>query len=179
MNGHYSLARWFYQGGRPNRVAAVLNRVWAVISAAGAWPARMATVEVPGRRSGRVLTFPMVITDLGGERFLVAMLGEDANWVANVRAAGGRVHLRHGIREEVRLEEVEPRARGPILERYLEVAPGGRPHIPVAPGAPLADFDAIADRYPVFRIRADATGPIGPARRGPSAAVRHDQQDLD
>jgi hypothetical protein len=30
--------------------------------------------------------------------------------------------------------------------------PGGRPHIPVNPDAPLADFAAIAKNYPVFRV---------------------------
>ncbi|WP_211330412.1 hypothetical protein [Prauserella muralis] len=42
--------------------------------------------------------------------------------------------------------------RAPILRRFLELAPGGRPHLPVAPGAPLAEFERIAARYPVFRV---------------------------
>jgi hypothetical protein len=96
------------------------------------------------------------VADYQGERYLVSMLGEGASWVANVRAAGGQALLRHGRREAVRLEEVDPLARAPILRRYLEVAPGGRPHIPVDWRAPLAAFEAIAARYPVFRIRADA-----------------------
>ena len=64
--------------------------------------------------------------------------------------------LRHGRREPVRLEEVPPRDRAPILRQYLQVAPGARPHIPVDRRAPLADFDRIADRYPVFRIRPES-----------------------
>jgi deazaflavin-dependent oxidoreductase (nitroreductase family) len=156
MKGNDDLARWFYRGGRPNRVAAGLNRFWAVLSSAGLWPSRMAAVEVPGRRSGRPRSFPMVVAVHRGERYLVAMLGEGTNWVANARAAGGRVVLRHGRREPVRLEEVPPRDRAPILRQYLQVAPGARPHIPVDRRAPLADFDRIADRYPVFRIRPES-----------------------
>jgi catechol 2,3-dioxygenase-like lactoylglutathione lyase family enzyme len=154
MKGNDDLVRWFYRGGHPNRVAAALNRFWAILSSAGLWPSRMVAVEVRGRRSGRLLSFPMVVADYRGDRYLVAMLGEGTNWVVNVRAAGGRAVLRHGRREAVRLEEVEPRARAPILRRYLQVAPGARPHVPVDRRAPLADFEGIADRYPVFRIRA-------------------------
>jgi hypothetical protein len=66
--------------------------------------------------------------------------------------------LRHGRRESVSLVEVDPALRAPILRRYLALAPGARPHIPVDRGAPLRDFEAIAADYPVFRIepRADA-----------------------
>jgi hypothetical protein len=45
------------------------------------------------------------------------MLGEGVIWVAIVRAADGRAVLRHGRREAVRLEEVDPGARAPILRR--------------------------------------------------------------
>jgi len=144
-----------YRSGRPNRVAAVLNRVSAIIGSAGLWPNRLATLEVRGRRTGRLISFPVVIADYQGERYLVAMLGEGTNWVSNVRAAGGQVVLCHGRHEAVRLEEVDARARPPILRRYLQVAPGARPHIPVDRRASLVEFEQIAARYPVFRIHAD------------------------
>jgi hypothetical protein len=95
----------------------------------------------------------VVIAEHEGERYLVSMLGEHAAWVANVRAADGRAVLRHGRREQVLLEEVEPRSRAPILRRYLEVAPGARAHCPVDRRAALRDFEAIAPDYPVFRVR--------------------------
>jgi hypothetical protein len=110
---------------------------------------------VPGRRSGRLISFPVVIANHDGERYLVAMLGEHTNWVRNVRAAGGRAMLRHGRREAVRLKEVDPEARPPILRRYLASAPGARPHIPVDRHAPLEDFEQVAPKIPVFRITAD------------------------
>ena len=70
-------------------------------------------------------------TEDEGERYLVAMLGSEANWVRNVRADDGAAVLRHGRRERVRLEEIEPGQRAPILQRYLQVAPGARAHFPV------------------------------------------------
>jgi CubicO group peptidase (beta-lactamase class C family) len=87
--------------------------------------------------------------------------------VQNVRAAGGRAVLRRRGREEVRLEEVEPGARAPVLRRYLALAPGARAHVPVDRRAPLADFERIAPSLPVFRVvplRGSAP-PASPARR--------------
>ena len=40
------------------------------------------------------------------------------------------------------------------LGGYVELAPGGRPHIPVDRRAPVADFEQVAGRYPVFRVTA-------------------------
>jgi F420H(2)-dependent quinone reductase len=152
-----------YRGGRPNRLAALLYRVDRAVASAGRGPKRLVTLEVRGRSSGRVVSFPLVVADYGGERYLVAMLGERSNWVANVRAAGGRAVLRHGNREAVRLEEIDPDARAPILRRYLELAPGGRPHIPVDRHAPVAEFERIAADYPVFRVTAEAPDAVRPA----------------
>lgn len=145
--------RRLYAGGRPHGLARLLNRGQATLHSAGIWPKRLATLEVRGRRSGRLRSLPVVIADIDDERYLVAMLGEGAGWVANVRAAGGRAVLRHGRREPVNLEEVPAGERAPILRRYLEVAGGARAHFPVDRRAPLSEFEAIAPQYPVFRVR--------------------------
>ncbi len=152
----YRLLRWMYRSGRPNRLARVLNRISAIQFSTG-WilPSRVGALDVVGRRTGRIISFPVAIVDYQRERYLVAMLGENTNWVRNVRAAGGRAILRHGRHEAIRLEEVEIGARAPILQRYLRIAPGARPHIPVGQHAPLADFDRVAPQVPVFRITID------------------------
>lgn len=149
------LERSMYPGGRPNRVGRALNRAWALVGSAGLWPNRLVTLEVRGRRSGRTISFPLVVADVEGKRYLVAMLGERARWVQNVRAVNGRVILRHGRRETVHLEEVDPAERPPILRRYVKVAPGGRAMIGVQPDAPQSEFERIAPDYPVFRIAPD------------------------
>jgi hypothetical protein len=142
-----------YRGGRPGLLARAMNWASAVQFSAGLLsPRRAVTMEVPGRRTGRLVRVPVVVTDYEGERYLVSMLGEDANWVRNVRAAGGLVTLSRHRRERVRLVEVDTSDRAPILRLYLALAPGARPHIPVDRRAPLADFEGIAGRYPVFRV---------------------------
>ncbi|GAA4575445.1 nitroreductase family deazaflavin-dependent oxidoreductase [Micromonospora coerulea] len=149
------LARWMYRGGRPNALARLLNGLSARQYAAGLAPGHWVTLEVPGRRTGRVVSVPLVVADHDGGRYLVAMLGERANWVANVRAAGGRAVLRHGRREPVRLVEVAVADRAPILRRHLALAPGARTHVPVDRHAPPADFARVAVGFPVFRIFPD------------------------
>jgi deazaflavin-dependent oxidoreductase (nitroreductase family) len=153
MRAYDDYLRWLYRGGRPNKFARLQNRASAWAFAAGIMPGRVAALEVRGRSSGRVISFPVVIAGYEGNRYLVSMLGEEVNWVRNLRAADGAAVLVHGRREQVRLEEVSAQERAPILRRYLRVAPGARPHIPVSPSAPLADFERISKDYPVFRIR--------------------------
>jgi hypothetical protein len=149
----YAVKRWMYRGGRPRALARVMNRLSAIQFSAGVLSPRNAvTLEVPGRRTGRLISFPLVVTDHNGERYLVSMLGDDVNWVHNVRANQGRATLRRGGREQIRLEEVPIHDRAPILRRYLALAPGARPHVAVSRKAPLEEFARVADQYPVFRI---------------------------
>ncbi len=147
-----AVKRWMYRGNRPHLLAAVMNRAWALLGTAGLWPSSWATIEVRGRRTGRAHSFPVVIAEHQGERYLVSMLGEKANWVANVRADGGRAVIIRRGRHPVRLEEVPVESRPPILKRYLRVAPGARPHIPVDRRAPLSEFERIAADFPAFRL---------------------------
>jgi hypothetical protein len=157
MRWYDDYLRWLYRGGRPNFFARLQNRASAIAFAAGIWPKRVAALEVRGRRSGRVISFPVVIADYENERYLVSMLGEEANWVRNVRAAGGDACFAM-VAEAVRLEEVPAEARSMILRRYLERAPGARPQIPIDRHAPPEEFERIAPGIPVFRIRTEPSG---------------------
>jgi F420H(2)-dependent quinone reductase len=141
-----------YRGGHPNKLAKILNRGAAVLHSLGIFPNYFVTLEVVGRKSGKVVSFPLAMTVMNGERYLVSMLGEETNWVRNVKAAEGKAKLVHGISEQVLLEEVDVRQRAPILKAYLKLAPGARPHIPVSKDAPISEFEKIAYKYPVFRL---------------------------
>jgi hypothetical protein len=144
--------RWFYKGRHPNWVAKFLNGGWAVIHSLGILPNYLVTLEIMGRQSGRLISFPLAMLVMNGERYLVSMLGKDANWARNLKAAGGKASLRHGIREEVDLEEVPVLQKAPIIKAYLQIAPGARPHIPVDKDAPVLEFEKIASEFPVFRV---------------------------
>jgi hypothetical protein len=144
--------RWLYANGRPGRVARGINACFAALHAAGLGPASWVTLAVTGSKSGLTRAFPLVMVALEGRRFLVSMLGEDAAWVRNVAAAGGRAELRRGQSEPVQLTEIPVSERAPVLRAYLRAAPGARPHLPVRADASLAELEAIAARFPVFRV---------------------------
>lgn len=147
-----ALKRWMYRRGRPDGLTKLINKGWAILHSMGISPNYLVTLEVVGRQSGKTISFPLVMTVIDGERYLVSMLGTDSNWVRNVKAAGGQARLRHGESEQVLLQEVDVRQRAPILKAYLQHAPGARPHIPVEQDAPISDFEKIAAQYPVFRL---------------------------
>ena len=109
-------------------------------------------LEVIGRKSGRVVSFPLVVAIVDGQRYVASMLGNNAQWVHNVRAAGGKAVLRSGGYENVLLEEIPANERAPLLKAYLHAAPGARPHVSVGMDAPLTEFEEIAAEYPVFRV---------------------------
>ena len=143
--------RWQYRGGRPGWSARISNRLGAIALAAGIGPKSAATIEVRGRKTGRTISFPVVVADYEGGRYLVAMLGHKTNWVRNLRADNHAV-LQQGKRQSVSLVEDVSGNRAAILRRYLELAPGARPFFPVGRRAPLGDFERIVDEYPVFRV---------------------------
>ena len=91
------------------------------------------------------------MADVGGQYYLVSMLGE-CNWVQNVRATGGRATLRRRRGRPVRLLEIPAEQRALVIRRYVEKVPGGRPHIPVDRREPLEAFETIASNYPVFQV---------------------------
>lgn len=141
-----------YREGYPNRLTKKINKVWGLLHTIGIFPNRFVTLEVVGRRSGKTISFPLAMTVMNGERYLVSMLGNEANWVQNIKAADGKALLRHGISEQVILKDVEVSQRATILKAYLKIAPGARPHISVSKDAPISEFEKIASQYPVFRL---------------------------
>jgi hypothetical protein len=147
-----AIQRWQYRGGRPGWSARIANRLGALSFAAGIGPSGAATLEVRGHKSGRLISFPVVVADYQGERYLVAMLGQKTNWVRNLRGGDGRAVLRRGRDEDVALVEDFSADRAAILRRYLEVAPGGRPFFAIDRHAPLGEFEKIVDQYPIFRV---------------------------
>lgn len=147
------LMRLFYRDWHPTRLGQVVNRLSGWWSALGLPPSIQAVIEVRGRVSGRSRSTPVVIATWEGQRYLVSMLGPGSEWVKNVEASGGVAVIRRRKRENVRLVPI-PTAdeRAPVLREYVRIAASGRQHFPLRVGAPLSEFEAIAGRYPVYRI---------------------------
>jgi deazaflavin-dependent oxidoreductase (nitroreductase family) len=145
------LLRLFYRDWRPTRIGRWINRLASWWSGLGL-SSRVAVLEVRGRASGQRRSTPVVIATVEGKRYLVSMLGPGSDWVKNVEATHGDAVLRQGRRRPVHLVGVPPAERARILSEYVRVATSGRHHLPVAVGAPLSEFQTIAERYPVYRI---------------------------
>jgi len=148
----YRGKQWLYRGQRPGWIAKILNRMWANAASKKVMDNGLVALEVIGRKSGRVVSFPLVMFTMDGQRYLASMLGEEAQWVRNVRAANGKAVLRSGGYENVQLEEIPADQRAPLLKAYLHAAPGARPHVPIDMDAPLAEFEKIAPKFPVFLV---------------------------
>src|SRR5512136_882406 len=153
----YRGKQWLYRGRRPGRIAKLLNRMWAMLASRNVMDNGLVALEVIGRKSGRIVSFPLVMVTVDGQRYLASMLGDNVQWVRNIRASGGKAVLRSGGREDVQLEEIPAGQRAPILKAYLQVASGARPHVPVDKDAPLAEFEKIAATHPVFRLVSNQT----------------------
>jgi deazaflavin-dependent oxidoreductase (nitroreductase family) len=144
--------RLFYRNWRPTRLGKSLNHIQGWWCAAGLPPRFIASLEVRGRRSGHIRANPVVIATVAGNEYLVSMLGVESDWVKNVEAARGDAVLRHGRRRRIHLVPIPPADRPPILREYVRIASSGGQHFPVTARAPLSEFQAIAARYPVYRI---------------------------
>ena len=137
---------------RPMMLTRIMNRGMGWLASLGLTSSRMITLEVKGRRSGQTHSTVMNMVEYEGARYVVSPRGE-AEWVRNVRAAGGEAVIRHRGRRSVRLEEVAAEQRAPILRKYLgENAMSTKRHFGVDPKADVAEFAAVAGRHPAFRV---------------------------
>jgi len=109
---------------------------------------------VPGRKTGRLRNTPVSLVTLDGHRYIVS--AESLSWVKNARAAEWVDLLRGGHRERVRLTELGPNERSPVLRAFWHQVRGGRRFIARLFGLPANatadDFAAAAPSCPVFRI---------------------------
>ncbi|MDP2673817.1 MAG: nitroreductase/quinone reductase family protein [Dehalococcoidia bacterium] len=140
----------FYR--KPTRLTQMMNGALVWLASLGLTPSRMITLEVKGRRSGETRSTVMNIVEYEGENYVVSPRGE-SEWVRNLRAAGGEATIRHRGRRSVQLEEVPAEQRAPVLKKYLgENAMSTKQHFGIDPKAGIAEFAAIAERYPAFRV---------------------------
>ena len=98
---------------------------------------------VKRRQSGQDQSIPVVPIEHGGERYIVSVRGE-ADWVRNMRAAGGGELRSKSGSERFAAAEVPVAERGPIIAAYREA--NGR--------GVKGYWDKLPDDadHPVFRV---------------------------
>jgi deazaflavin-dependent oxidoreductase (nitroreductase family) len=142
---HFQEPGWFTR--------RIFNPLVAGLTKLGLPLAGSRVLEVKGRKSGEWRRTPVNPLDFDGERYLVAPRGH-AQWVRNMRAAGGG-RLAVGRRsEDFGATEVADAEKAPVLRAYLEKWKwevgaffGG-----VGPESSDEELLAIAPDHPVFRI---------------------------
>ena len=132
----------------------VLNAAVAGLARLGVsvWGSRV--LEVKGRKTGTPRRTPVNPLRLEGTTYLVAPRGE-AQWVRNVRAAGGALDLLLGRKRTHYLaSELDDEAKIPVLRAYLRRwrAEVGVFFEGVGPDSSDAELAAIAPKHPVFAL---------------------------
>jgi len=131
------------------------DAVFRVLGWLGIGPAHLLTTR--GRKSGRPRTNPVVLVKQDHQRWLVAPYGA-VSWVLNARAAG-QVTLRRGRHSTTyTIRELPPAEAGPVLQRYVGIAPASRPYFHASKDSPVAEFIAEADHHPVFELTPASQG---------------------
>jgi F420H(2)-dependent quinone reductase len=137
------------------------KRLGPFLISLGIGPKQVVVLEVPGRRTGMIRRNALVMVSHSGNDYLVALAGE-SEWARNVRAADGQVLIGRRQRRAVRLVEMPPAERPPILRAYL-LRWGRQPNSPavqhearlyfgVSGDPSVEELATVAEFYPVFRI---------------------------
>ena len=137
---------------KPTPVERLFNRAFGLLLRMGIGLKHNYLLEVRGRKSGRVYSTPVDVLDLDGRRFLVCGRGQ-SQWVRNAQAAGRVTLAKAGKRWGFTVRPVPDAEKAPIIKAFVErFKPTVQRYFPVAAGAPVAEFEAIAERYPVFEL---------------------------
>ncbi|MDH5670675.1 MAG: nitroreductase family deazaflavin-dependent oxidoreductase [Myxococcales bacterium] len=139
----------------PNKLERVLNRAFGGLIALGGGFAHNRVLEVRGRRSGKLYRTPVNLLVHEGEHYLVAPRGR-TQWVRNVEVTP-EISLRRGKRiTRYRVEPLPLNERAPILQVYLRAYRAEvSTYFGLQADADIGEFEAVAARHPVFRLRVE------------------------
>lgn len=137
---------------KPSPIERLFNRAFGWLLRLGIGLKHNYLLEVRGRKSGRLYSTPIDVLDLDGRRFLVCGRGQ-SQWVRNAQAAGRVTLARGGIRAEFAIRAVPDAEKPRLIKAYVEhFKLTVQRYFPVPAEAPVADFEPIAGRYPVFEL---------------------------
>lgn len=146
---HYQEPGWFTRNVFNRLVAALTRRGLSI------WGSRV--LEVTGRTSGEPRRTPVNLLTWQGQEYLVSPRGE-GQWVRNVRAADGRLHLLLGSRRAAyRATELADAEKVQVLREYLRrwKAEVGIFFDGASASSSDEELAAIAPKHPAFRLAAE------------------------
>jgi deazaflavin-dependent oxidoreductase (nitroreductase family) len=136
----------------PTATERLFNRIFGFLVGLGLGLPHNFLLEVPGRKTGRLYSTPVVVLVLEDRRYLVAPRGY-TSWVRNALASG-TVALKKGRRrEEFRVRALSADEKPAVLRAYLDrFKLAVQRYFPVPAGAPEEAFRPLVDRYPAFEL---------------------------
>jgi hypothetical protein len=105
-------------------------------------------LTVRGRRSGKSYSTPVSVVTVDGHRYICTFPW--TGWAKNARVVGEGQLVRGRMRQQVRLRELPPEERTPILREFPIQVPHGVQFFQL-PASPEA-FAQAAPRLAVFRV---------------------------
>lgn len=137
---------------QPNAFERFVNASIGWLVGLGVGPGYARLLAVRGRKSGKTFTTPVNLLDYDGKLWLVGARGE-TQWVRNAQAAGEVTLARGRDKRSYRVQRVPAAQSAVLLREYLERYHSQVQRFFAAPrGASLPEFEAIADRHPVFEL---------------------------
>lgn len=132
------------------RVIHLANRAMTALTRAGLVP-HAAVLTVAGRTTGLPRSTPVTAIEHGGALWLVSPYGT-VSWVRNARASGEVTLTKRRTTRRFAVREASAEEAGPVLKRYVAVAPIVLPYFVATRDASTEAFAAEAGRHPVFRL---------------------------
>lgn len=143
------MTKKFYN--RPSGFVKASNGFMNWLGSHGIGPRKMVSLTVTGRKSGQPRSVAVNEVKVDGQRYLVAPRG-NTEWARNARVTPD-AEIKRGKSESVTLTEVPTGERAPVIQAYLrENAWVTKREFGIDPKAPIGEFEAIADKHPVFKI---------------------------
>ena len=137
---------------KPTPVERIFNQAFGLLLRLGVGLGHNYLLEVRGRKTGQVYSTPVDVLNYAGRRFVVCGRGE-SQWVRNARAAGRIALARGGKREEFTVRAVPDAEKAPVLKAFVDrFKLTVQRYFPIPATAPAKEFEAIAERYPVFEL---------------------------
>ena len=137
---------------KPSATEQLLNRIFGFVVGMGVGPSYCYLLQVRGRKTGKLYSVPVNLTQMDGKRLLVAPRGR-TQWVRNAEASGEITLKRGGFRQSFHLRAIEGADKLPILKKYLDdYRSAVQRYFTIPAGSPAQAFLQVADYYPVFEL---------------------------
>ena len=136
----------------PSAMEKAFNRTFGFLVGLGVGRSYHYSLEVRGRKSGKIYSTPVDLLEMDGKKFLVAPRGR-TQWVRNAEVAGEVTLKRGSSRQKYRLRRLGVEEKLPVLKGYLDAFKSEvQRYFPVQAGSAVEEFRVVEGNYPAFEL---------------------------